>query len=41
MKKTIGIIGGMAPMATCDIIKKILEESDAHSEQNYMHLCDD
>ena len=39
MKKTIGIIGGMGPMATCDLMKKIFEVSDADCDQNYVHVC--
>ena len=38
MKKTIGIIGGMGPMATCDLMKKIFEVSDADCDQNYVHV---
>ena len=41
MKKTIGIIGGMGPMATCDLMKKIFEVSDADCDQNYVHVCVD
>lgn len=41
MKKTIGIIGGMGPMATCDLMKKIFEVSDADCDQKYVHVCVD
>ena len=41
MKKTIGIIGGMGPMATCDLMKKIFEVSDADCDQNIVHVCVD
>ena len=41
MKKTIGIIGGMGPMATCDLMKKIFEVSDADCDQNHVHVCVD
>lgn len=41
MKKTIGIVGGMGPMATCDLFQKILELADADSDQAYPHIVID
>lgn len=41
MKKTIGIIGGMGPMATCDLFQKILETADADSDQAYPRVVID
>lgn len=38
MKKTIGIIGGMGPMATCDLMKKIIEHTDADRDQAHIRL---
>ena len=31
--KTIGIIGGMGPMATVDLMQKIIQATDAHEDQ--------
>ena len=41
LKKTIGIIGGMGPRATCDLMEKILSVSDANSDQEYVRICVD
>ncbi len=41
MKKTIGIIGGMGPMATVDLFKKIVELDPAASDQEYIRICVD
>lgn len=41
MNKTIGIIGGMGPKATCDLMEKILEASDADRDQDYVRICVD
>ena len=38
MKKTIGIIGGMGPMATCDLMKKIIENTSAQCDQEHVRL---
>ena len=41
-KKTIGIIGGMGPLATCDLFKKIIEKNqNAKCDQEYIHVCID
>lgn len=38
MKKQVGIIGGMGPLATCDLMKKVIELTDAHSDQEHIHI---
>lgn len=41
MNKTIGILGGMGPMATCDLMKKIIEHTDASCDQEHFRICVD
>ncbi|MBR2861808.1 MAG: amino acid racemase [Clostridia bacterium] len=41
MNKTIGILGGMGPMATCDLMKKIIEQTDASCDQEHIRICVD
>lgn len=41
MKKTIGIVGGMGPLATCDLFKKIVEITDASCDQEHVRVCID
>ena len=41
MKTIIGIIGGMGPMATCDLMKKIILHTDAESDQEHLHILVD
>lgn len=41
MKKTIGIIGGMGPLATCDLFRKIVEITDAGCDQEHVRVCID
>ena len=41
MKKTIGIIGGMGPLATCDLFKKIINETYATSDQEHIRVVID
>ncbi len=41
MKKTIGIIGGMGPLATCDLFRKIIEVTDAATDQDNVRVCID
>ena len=41
MKKTIGILGGMGPMATCDLMKKIIDNTDAACDQEHIRICVD
>ena len=39
--KTIGIIGGMGPAATVDLMNKIIEMTDAGSDQDHIRLLVD
>ncbi|MFC2768830.1 MAG: aspartate/glutamate racemase family protein [Mitsuokella sp.] len=39
--KTIGIIGGMGPMATVDLMEKIIQETDAHEDQEHIPILVD
>lgn len=41
MQKSIGIIGGMGSLATCDLFKKIIDMTDAKSDQEHIHICID
>ena len=41
MQKTIGIIGGMGPAATYDLFRKIIEKTDAKTDQEHIHICID
>lgn len=41
MKKTIGIIGGMGPLATCDLFRKIVEFTDAACDQEHIRVVID
>lgn len=41
MKKTIGIIGGMGPLATCDLFRKIIDVTDAACDQEHIRVCID
>lgn len=41
MKKTIGIIGGMGPLATIDLYRKIIEVTPAHSDNDHIHVVID
>ena len=41
MFKTIGIIGGMGPAATADLMKKITDMTDADCDQDHIHLLID
>ena len=34
--KTLGIIGGMGPLAGCDLLKKIIDNTDAHCDQEHI-----
>ena len=38
MKKTIGIIGGMGPMATVDLYKKIVDYTAASKDSEHIHV---
>lgn len=41
MKRTIGIIGGMGPLATADLFRKIVEHTDAQRDQDNIHIIID
>lgn len=41
MKKTIGIIGGMGPQATCDLYEKIIVLTPAQKDQDHIHTIID
>lgn len=38
MKKTIGILGGMGPMATADLFRKIVSLTDAKSDSDHIRI---
>ncbi len=40
-KKTLGIIGGMGPLATADLFYKIIEHTDAHCDSGHIHIVID
>ena len=39
--KTIGIIGGMGPMATVDLMKKVILATDAREDQDHIPILVD
>lgn len=39
--KTLGIIGGMGPMATVDLMRKIILSTDAKNDQEHIHILVD
>lgn len=39
--KTIGIIGGMGPLATIDLYKKIVDNTKAEKDQDHIHVIID
>ena len=41
MKKTLGIIGGMGPLATADLFRKIVEHTEAACDQEHIHILID
>lgn len=41
MNKTIGIIGGVGPLASCDIFRKIIDLSDVKLDQDHVRVCID
>ena len=41
MKKTVGIIGGMGPAATCDLMEKIIALTRAACDQEHLHVITD
>lgn len=40
-RKVIGIIGGMGPMATADMFRKIIEKTDAGCDREHLHILID
>ena len=40
-KKTIGIIGGMGPLATADLFEKIVGHTKAACDQEHLHVVID
>lgn len=40
-KKTIGILGGMGPLATSDLFKKIIDVTDVDKDQDYPRVLID
>ena len=40
-KKTIGIIGGMGPLATCDLFEKIIRHTRVSCDQEHLHVLID
>ena len=41
MKKTLGIVGGMGPAATCDLMEKIIALTAAACDQEHLHILAD
>lgn len=41
MSKTVGVLGGMGPYATADYFRKVLELTNAASDQEHIHLIID
>ena len=41
MTKTVGIIGGMGPAATCDLMEKIIALTRAARDQDHIHVLAD
>lgn len=41
MKKTVGIIGGMGPLATADLFRKIVNLTDAAGDNEHLHVIID
>lgn len=37
-KKSIGIIGGMGPLATCDLMNRIITHTKAEKDQDHIHI---
>ncbi|MBD1383137.1 cysteate racemase [Metabacillus arenae] len=38
MSKTVGILGGMGPLATCDLFYKIVKNTNAQTDQDHLHI---
>ena len=41
MAKTIGVLGGMGPLATADLYRKIIEATPARRDQEHLHVIID
>ena len=41
MKKVLGILGGMGPAATCDLMEKIISLTEAACDQEHIHIISD
>lgn len=41
MKKIVGIVGGMGPMATVEVFKKIVEHTDSNYDQGHIRILID
>jgi aspartate racemase len=41
MKKTLGILGGMGPLATADLFRKIVTMTEAECDQDHIHIIID
>ena len=41
MKKTVGIIGGMGPLASCDLLRTIICHTQAEKDQDHIHIIMD
>ena len=41
MKKVLGILGGMGPAATCDLMEKIIALTEAACDQEHIHMISD
>lgn len=37
----LGIIGGMGPLATCELFRKIIDSTDADKDQQHLHIIID
>lgn len=37
----LGIVGGMGPLATCELFRRIIELTDAEKDQEHMHIIID
>ncbi|MYL54879.1 amino acid racemase [Pontibacillus yanchengensis] len=41
MKKIVGVLGGMGPMATIDLLQKIIIENNAKTDEEQIHMIAD
>lgn len=41
MNQTIGILGGMGPMATCDLMRKVIDNTHAAADQEHLRIVVD